>query len=306
MQRILANRVTSLVKTFARNKPGSVMLMSGLMMPVLIGFAGLGLDVTIWYLAKRQIQTAADAGAIAGAHTLAKGGSKGAAQQAVDIDVELNDFAIDATNTSTAHIPPITGAYAGDNNAIEVYVTLSQPLYFAALFGAGPIDIRARAVAAKLLRDGDDPNDADRAVAAARALTAEDREASDLRDEAVGQAASVLAPIAAVRAVLPDYQRSFAAAPPGAAVDGRAIGPVVRHGEGHRYARVVGRGPQPSAVLHHGLVIRVVRIQHVEEEDRGPLRVQRGVGHRQPPTSSISPARSWRLGPRPAARRHDS
>ncbi|MCH9052193.1 MAG: hypothetical protein IIA72_14115 [Proteobacteria bacterium] len=150
MPRILANRVTHLVKTFARNKLGSVMLMSGLMMPVLIGFAGLGLDVTIWYLAKRQIQTAADAGAIAGAHTLAKGGSKGAAQQAADIDVELNDFAIDATNTSTAHIPPITGAYAGDNNAIEVYVTLSQPLYFAALFGAGPIDIRARAVAAKL------------------------------------------------------------------------------------------------------------------------------------------------------------
>ena len=150
MQRVLANRVTHLVKAFVRNKLGSVMLMSGLMMPVLIGFAGLGLDVTIWYLAKRQIQTAADAGAIAGAHTLAKGGSKGAAQQAVDIDVELNNFAIDATNTSTAHIPPITGAYAGDNNAIEVYVTLSQPLYFAALFGAGPIDIRARAVAAKL------------------------------------------------------------------------------------------------------------------------------------------------------------
>ena len=84
-----------------------------------------------------------------------------------------------------------------------------------------------RAVAAKLLRDGDDPNDADRAVAAARALTAEDREASDLRDEAVGQAASVLAPIAAVRAVLLDYQRSFAAAPPGAVVDGRDIGTVV-------------------------------------------------------------------------------
>ncbi len=150
MPRILANRVTHLVKTFARNKLGSVMLMSGLMMPVLIGFAGLGLDVTIWYLAKRQIQTAADAGAIAGAHTLAKGGTKGAAQQAVDIDVELNDFAIDATNTSTAHIPPITGAYVGDNNAIEVYVTLSQPLYFMAMFGTGPIDIEARAVAAKL------------------------------------------------------------------------------------------------------------------------------------------------------------
>ena len=43
----------------------------------LIGFMGLGIDATIWYMAKRQIQTAVDAGAIARAHTLAKGGSVG-------------------------------------------------------------------------------------------------------------------------------------------------------------------------------------------------------------------------------------
>lgn len=84
-----------------------------------------------------------------------------------------------------------------------------------------------RAVAARLLRGGGDPGDVDRAVAAARALTAEDLEAPGLRDEPVGQAASVLASIAEVRAALLGYQRAFAAAPPGAVVDGRDIGTVV-------------------------------------------------------------------------------
>ena len=84
-----------------------------------------------------------------------------------------------------------------------------------------------RAVAAKLLRDGADPGDAGKAVAAARALTGDDLEAPGLRDEPVGQAASVLASIAEVRSVLLDYQRQFAAAPPGAVIEGRDIGSVV-------------------------------------------------------------------------------
>ncbi len=149
MQRVLANRVTHLVKAFARNKLGSVLMMSGLMMPVLLGFAGLGLDVTIWYLAKRQIQTAADAGAISAAYTMAKGGTDTAAQAAADVDVALNDFVAGGSNTVVTNIPPATGAYTTDTNAAETIVTLSQPLYFMAIFGSGPIDIEARGVAAK-------------------------------------------------------------------------------------------------------------------------------------------------------------
>lgn len=84
-----------------------------------------------------------------------------------------------------------------------------------------------RAVAAKLLRGGNDPNDAARAVAAARSLTPEDLEASGLRHETVGRAASVLAPQAEVRAALLGYQRDFAQGPPGAVIDGRDIGTVV-------------------------------------------------------------------------------
>ena len=84
-----------------------------------------------------------------------------------------------------------------------------------------------RAVAARLMKDGGDPTDEHQAVAAARALADADLEAANLRDEAVGQAASVVAPIAAVRAALLDYQRGVAATPPGVVIDGRDIGTVV-------------------------------------------------------------------------------
>ena len=105
--------------------------------------------------------------------------------------------------------------------------TLARRL--AAHFGLRYLDSGSlyRAVAARLLRDGGDPADEVSAAAVARALTDVDLEAPELRDEAVGQAASVVAPIVAVRVALLDYQRRFARTPPGAVIDGRDIGTVV-------------------------------------------------------------------------------
>lgn len=88
-----------------------------------------------------------------------------------------------------------------------------------------------RAVAAKLLEAGGDPEDPETAEKAARNLTPEDLERGDLRLESVSQAASKVAAIPAVRAALLDFQRDFAARPPGgckgAVLDGRDIGTVV-------------------------------------------------------------------------------
>lgn len=88
-----------------------------------------------------------------------------------------------------------------------------------------------RAVAARILAAGGDPEDPATAEAAARALTPADLERDDLRLEAVGQAASQVAAIPVVRAALLEFQRGFAAAPPegkrGAVLDGRDIGTVV-------------------------------------------------------------------------------
>ncbi len=89
-------------------------------------------------------------------------------------------------------------------------------------FGFAHLDtgLLYRAVGAKVLQ-GIDP------VEAAKALTAEDLEADNLRTPEVAQAASKTAVVADVRAALVDFQRAFARRAGGAVLDGRDIGTVI-------------------------------------------------------------------------------
>ncbi|MEW5727465.1 MAG: (d)CMP kinase [Pseudomonadota bacterium] len=87
-----------------------------------------------------------------------------------------------------------------------------------------------RAVGMKVARAGGDPSEAATAEAVARSLEPGDLEAGDLRSDQAAQAASKVAAIPGVRAALLDFQRAFAATPPGgkgAVLDGRDIGTVV-------------------------------------------------------------------------------
>ena len=84
-----------------------------------------------------------------------------------------------------------------------------------------------RATALRLLRASGDPAEEAEAADAARNVTDADLDDPALRSEEVGQAASQVAAYGAVRRALLDYQRTFAAHPPGAVLDGRDIGTVV-------------------------------------------------------------------------------
>lgn len=109
--------------------------------------------------------------------------------------------------------------------------TLARRL--AARYGYAYLDTGSlyRAVGSKVLRLGGDPADEAVAINAAETLTEMDLAAPDLRSEPVGLAASKVASIPGVRAALLDYQRRYAAQPPGgkpgAVLDGRDIGTVV-------------------------------------------------------------------------------
>ncbi len=109
--------------------------------------------------------------------------------------------------------------------------TLARRL--AAALGCAYLDTGSiyRAVAARILAAGGDPEDPETAAAAARELQPGDLERDDLRFETVSQAASKVAAIPAVRTELLNFQRDFATHPPGGArgavLDGRDIGTVV-------------------------------------------------------------------------------
>ena len=84
-----------------------------------------------------------------------------------------------------------------------------------------------RAVAKALLDAGADLSDEALAVAAAMELDPEKFGNPALKTQIVGEAASVVSAIPRVREALVNFQRQFAADPPGAVLDGRDIGTFI-------------------------------------------------------------------------------
>ena len=105
--------------------------------------------------------------------------------------------------------------------------TLARRL--AAHFGLPHLDtgLLYRATARALIDAGERLDDEPRAVAAARGLALTDFDEERLRGREMGEAASVVAAIPAVRAALCETQRAFAQRPGGAVLDGRDIGTVI-------------------------------------------------------------------------------
>lgn len=105
--------------------------------------------------------------------------------------------------------------------------TLGKQL--AAHYGLRHLDtgLLYRAVGQAVLDSGCALDDVAVAVAAAKALEPAHFVEAALKVPAVGEAASVVSAIPEVRTALVKFQRDFAAAPPGAVLDGRDIGTVI-------------------------------------------------------------------------------
>jgi hypothetical protein len=128
------------------DRRGATVSLFALAMPVLIGAAGLGVEVGAWYAQKRQLQTAADAAAIAGAFARLSGKQGGISAAAV-ADARKNGFDPTIPNSITVNNPPGSGAKAGDSSAVEAILSAPQKPIFSALFlNSGPT-LTARAVA---------------------------------------------------------------------------------------------------------------------------------------------------------------
>jgi cytidylate kinase len=105
--------------------------------------------------------------------------------------------------------------------------TLARRL--AAHFGLPHLDtgLLYRATAAALFDQGRDLGDVGAAIKAARGLALIDFDETRLRSREMGEAASVVAALPAVRQALVEAQRNFAGRPGGAVLDGRDIGTVI-------------------------------------------------------------------------------
>lgn len=119
------------------------MLAWTVILPVVIGMVGLGVETGSWYLSKRNLQTAADTAALAGARETTTTKRTSAAQYAVT----QNGFPSGVT--VTINNPPLAGGYTTNNNAVEVIISKTQSLTFSSLFLGSNTVVSARAVAVK-------------------------------------------------------------------------------------------------------------------------------------------------------------
>ena len=116
---------------------------------------------------------------------------------------------------------------AVDGTAASGKGTLAKRL--AAHFGFAHLDSGSlyRLVALGVVEANGDPNNEADAVKAAKAVDPARVADPAIRTAEIGNVASIVSAIPAVRAALLDFQRAVARTPPGAVIDGRDIGTVV-------------------------------------------------------------------------------
>lgn len=114
------------------------MVLFALMLPVLLGMMGLGIDVAHIFRERRSLQNVADLAALAGASQIP---GDPVAAESVARSVAAENGASSGEVTANA-------GYDGDDTKIEVTVTRDIGLIFMPVFGLDSVTVEARAVAA--------------------------------------------------------------------------------------------------------------------------------------------------------------
>jgi len=145
-RRIVAGAVSRL-GGLCRDRRGATAIMFAFMLPVVIGFVGIGVEVGYWYTSKRNLQGAADAGAVAGVYENLNGSLTAVAQAQALAEAERNDYD-NTTGSFTYNDPPAAGsAYTGDANAVQVVLSEPRNLFFSSMHHSGAVTLNGTATA---------------------------------------------------------------------------------------------------------------------------------------------------------------
>jgi len=115
----------------------------------LCALVGLAADTGYFFDYKRQMQTAADAAALAGAAQLRRGGNgNGQIVNAADAAASSNGFTNQVNGTGIqVHTPPLSGYYTSDGSYVEAIISQTRPTLFMGILGLQSANVSARAVA---------------------------------------------------------------------------------------------------------------------------------------------------------------
>ncbi len=131
-----------------RDESGQSLIMFALGLAVLLGMAAMTIDVGLAYVARRDMQNAADAAALAAADVILEGQSSVlAANAARELALQNGYDNAAADVTVTISIPPTSGPHSGDSDFVEVIIEHPIDAVMARAVGKTSFDIAARAVA---------------------------------------------------------------------------------------------------------------------------------------------------------------
>jgi hypothetical protein len=145
----IQNKCSSLglVSGILKDQRGVIMIMFALLLPILVGVIGLGVEVGSWYYAKRNLQSAADGAAVAALFEVRSGSDADTILDKAKEEATANGWDETAGDTLTAVSPPTSGSFVDDTLAVEVNVTKSIDLLFASIFLSNAVTANSRAVA---------------------------------------------------------------------------------------------------------------------------------------------------------------
>jgi Putative Tad-like Flp pilus-assembly len=135
---------------------GQVIVLVVVALVVLFAIAGLASDIGMIWRSKLQMQSVADAAAIAGTDALFNGAGISAsnAAQAAATQNGFTNGSGTTTNSNTVTVtvnhPPLSGPNAGNSNAVEVIISQVQPTYLLAAAGFSSMNVAARSVAIEI------------------------------------------------------------------------------------------------------------------------------------------------------------
>lgn len=121
-----------------RRQEGQALLMTVLFLAGILGMAALVLDVGSWYREKRQLQSTADAAALAGAQAL-----PGSPSNATTL--ALNYASANGGGVSSSGVSITSGLSA--NDTIDVQASSTAPGFFSKVFGIDFVNVGASAAA---------------------------------------------------------------------------------------------------------------------------------------------------------------
>ncbi|MEN8660216.1 TadE/TadG family type IV pilus assembly protein [Marivita sp.] len=144
-----------MLRKFFKSQDGSTAVYFALIAPVLIGFAGLGSEASLWLVTERKLQHISDLAAYSGATRALSTGNETVIEASVQ--ARAASSGLQAGDTMVINIPPTTGPNTGRSGFVEVIIERSVDRYLTSIFtnDTTPLVISTRAVAGAIEGSGE-------------------------------------------------------------------------------------------------------------------------------------------------------